>query len=78
MSGLGDFAKKAEQAGKDHSENVGKGIDEAEKAANEHTGNKYEKQVAAGGDQAKKRFGGGEQGQQDDQQDPRAQQQQGQ
>jgi hypothetical protein len=66
MSGLSDFAKKAEQVGQEHSDEVDKGIEEAEKAADERTGNTYEDQVKQGGDQLEKRFGGGQDQQRDE------------
>lgn len=71
MSDVGDFAKKAEQFGKDHPQDVDKGVEEAEKFADERTGNKYEDQVKKGGEQVEKRLGGG----QDQQQNPQDQQQ---
>jgi hypothetical protein len=78
MSDLGDFAEKAEKFGKDHPDQVDKVVGEAEKAANDRTGNKYDKQIQQGGEQVEKRFGAGQDQQQDQQsqqQDPQNQQQ---
>jgi hypothetical protein len=76
MSDVGDFAKKAEQFGKDHPQDVDKGVEEAEKVADQRTGNKYGDQLKKGGDQVEKRLGGGQDQQQDQQgQQPDQQQQ---
>ncbi|HET9170372.1 MAG TPA: antitoxin [Actinospica sp.] len=76
MSDLGDFAKKAEQMGKEHAQDVDKGVEEAEKVAGERTGHEYDDQIKQGGDQVEKRLGGGQDQLQDqqDQQDQRGQQ----
>ena len=61
--GFADEAKKAEELAKQHPQQVDKAVEEGEKAAQEHTGHRYDKEIGKGGDQLERQIGG-EQGQQ--------------
>jgi hypothetical protein len=72
--GFADEAKKAEELAKEHPEQVNKAVDQGEKAAEEHTGHRYDKQIGEGGEQLERHLGGGDG---DDQQQQQPQQPQG-
>ncbi|WP_037569900.1 antitoxin [Phaeacidiphilus oryzae] len=64
MSGLGDFARKAEEWAEDNPEIARKGIDRAEAFAQDQTGHRFDDQISAGADQLANRFTGDGQEQQ--------------
>lgn len=69
--GFADEAKKAEELAKQHPQQVDEAVKEGEKAAEDQTGHRYDKQIGEGGEQVERRFGGQDQqqaGQQDQQQ----------
>lgn len=60
MSGFADEAKKAEQFAKDHPDTIDKGVQEGEKLADQQTGDRFDKEVGAGGQAVENEFGNGQ------------------
>jgi hypothetical protein len=60
MSGMGDWAKKAEELAKEHPDQADQAVDRAERLASERTGGKYDEQLAKGADAVQERYGGGQ------------------
>jgi len=61
--GFADEAKKAEELARQHPQQVDKAVEEGEKAAQEHTGHRYDKEIGEGGEQLERQIAG-EQGRQ--------------
>lgn len=61
MSEFGDMAQKAETYAKEHPEQADKGIDEAEKFAEEKTGHQHDEQIDRAAQAAEQRLGGQDQ-----------------
>jgi len=59
MSGLGDFARKAEEWAGDNPEMTRKGIDQAEEFVQERTGHRFDDQISSGADKLADRLTGG-------------------
>ena len=51
MSGLGEYAQKAEQYAKDHPDQVDKGVQRGEKSVEQDTDHRFDQQVGEGGEQ---------------------------
>ena len=61
MSGLGEYAQKAEQYAKDNPDKVDHGIESGEKLADDHTnGHRYDQQISEGGEQIERHLGAGQ------------------
>jgi hypothetical protein len=60
MSGMGDWAKKAEELAKEHPDQADQAVDRAEQFASERTGGTYDEQLAKGADAVQERYGGGQ------------------
>jgi len=62
--GFADEAKKAEELAKKHPQQGGKAVEEGEKAAEDHTGHRYDEQIGEDGEQVERRIAGGQDQQQ--------------
>ncbi|MFI6709179.1 antitoxin [Nonomuraea sp. NPDC050478] len=68
MSGMGDWAKKAEDLAKKNPDKADEILERGEQAASEKTGGKYDEQIGKSVDAAQRRYGGGK-GEGEDQSD---------
>ncbi|MFI7382392.1 antitoxin [Streptomyces sp. NPDC049813] len=59
MGKLGDVANKAKQMAKGHPDQADKGVESAERAVDERTGNKYDAQTDKAADAARRSYGSG-------------------
>ncbi len=59
MGKLGDMANKAKELAKSHPDQADKGVESAERAVDERTGNKYDAQTDKAADAARRSYGGG-------------------
>ena len=57
MSGLGEYAQKAEQYAKDHPDQVDKGVQRGEKSVEQDTDHRFDQQVGEGGEQIERHVG---------------------
>ncbi|MGV9596512.1 antitoxin [Streptosporangium sandarakinum] len=62
MSGIGDWAKKAEDLAREHPDQADQVLDQGERFAGERTGHKYDEQIGEGVDAVQRRYGGGDAG----------------
>jgi hypothetical protein len=59
MGKLGDMANKAKEMAKGHPDQADKGVESAERAADERTGNKYDAQTDKAADAVRRSYEGG-------------------
>ncbi|GAA2333347.1 antitoxin [Streptomyces kunmingensis] len=62
MGKLGEMANKAKQMAKGHPDQADKGVEGAERAIDERTGNKYDAQTDKAADAARRSYGSGTDG----------------